>query len=277
MAVVHELPVTTPTSIAFGKEGYIYVSSIMKPSSVVNSYKLESGKLVAVGEPIGSGFLQEPGDIIVDDDALYVSDFGKGQILKFSLPYDGKSPPQLFAVLENANGIRLGPDGNIYVTQTYATCGGLLFGKGYVNVFSKNGGKPLRKFHADAAFGLAFSKAGNKLLVSDWRSPHNGIMEYTPEGHYQDRWGGSSANSVFGICTDQDDNTYITTFFGHVVKYNSNHEEVATVNTLSALGLRGLHLSDVEVGPDGLVYVADGFKNAILVFDFKFPSTRSCQ
>lgn len=60
------------------------MSSIIKPSSVVNSYKLESGKLVAVGEPIGSGFLQEPGDIIVDDDALYVSDFGKGQILKFS-------------------------------------------------------------------------------------------------------------------------------------------------------------------------------------------------
>ena len=272
MAVVHQLPVSSPTSIAFGKEGYIYVSSTIKPHPVVNTYKLQDGELVAAGEPIGSGFLQEPGDILVDDSALYVADFGKGQILKFSLPYDGKSPPQLFAELEGANGIRLGPDGNIYVTQTFATVGGLLFGKGYVNVFSKDGGKPLRKFHADAAFGLAFNAAGH-LLVGDWRSHHNGIMEYTPEGHYLDRWGGSSANWVFGVCTDKEDNTYITTFFGSVTKYNSKHEEVATLNTISTLGLRGLHLSDVEVGPDGLVYVADSFKNAILVFDFKFPST----
>ena len=247
MAVVHQLPVPTPTSIAFGKEGYIYVSSIINPHSVVNTYKLQDGKLVAAGEPIGSGHIQEPGDIVVDDHALYVADFGKGKILKFSLPYDGKSSPQLFAELEGANGIRLAPDGKtIYITQTYTRDKTVL---GKVNVFSKDDGKLLKKFHADGAFGLAFNAAGH-LLVADWRTHHDGIMEYTPEGHFLDRWGGSSADTVFGICTDKDDNTYISTFLGSVTKYNSKHEEIATLNTRSTLGPQGRHLSDVEVGPD---------------------------
>ena len=46
---------------------------------------------------------------------LYVSDFKAGKVLKF--PLDGKSGYSVFTELKNPTGIRLGPDGNIYVKQ----------------------------------------------------------------------------------------------------------------------------------------------------------------
>lgn len=255
LGLVGEIPVSTPTSVAFGKNGYLFVSSNEKPNPVVYMYKPEGSKWTVV-RTFGQGHLEEPGDIMVDGDTLYVSDYKGGQILKF--PLDGLTPHSVFTTLEKANGIRLGPDGNIYVTQTYTPIESFC-GKGYVNVFSMDG-KPVRQpFYAEGAFGLAFTSAG-KLLVADWHSSLSGvgIREYTPEGQLLDRWGGTFARAVFGICTNGD-NTYICTLYGNVTKYNSQHQEVATKKDL------GFHLSDVEVGPDGNVYVASPMKNCVQV------------
>ena len=208
LKLVDDIKVSKPTSVAFGNNGHLFVSSNEKPNPVVYMYKLNEGSKPTQVGTFGQGQLEEPADIMVDGNTLYVSDYKAGQILK--LPLDGK-PPSVFTKLKKPNGIRLGPDGKIYVTQSYtpteSPCG-----KGYVYVFSKDG-KQVRKFYAEGAFGLAFTSAGN-LLVADWHSLMSGcgICEYTPEGLGVDRWGGPSARMVFGICTDGDD-TYIYIFF----------------------------------------------------------------
>ena len=256
----HDIQVPMPTSVAFGNNGHLFVSSNEKPTPVVYMYKLNESSKPTQVSTFGQGHIQEPGDIMVEGDTLYVSDYKGGQILKF--PLDGKAH-SVFTELKNPNGIRLGPDGNIYVTQSY-TPNESSWGKGYVSVFSKDG-KQIRKFFAEGAFGLAFTSAGN-LLVANWHSSKFGISEYTQEGHGVDRWGGCSARAVFGICTDGDD-TYICNFYGSVTKYNAQHEKVWTESDLWSEGFRhGCHLSDVEVGPDGRVYVANAFDNRVQVF-----------
>lgn len=258
LKLVHDIQVPKPTSVAFGNNGHLFVSSNEKPTPVVYMYKLKDSKPTQVGT-FGQGHIQEPGDIMVEGDTLYVSDYKGGQILKF--PLDGKAP-SVFTEMKNPNGIRLGPDGNIYVTQSYKP-NESSWGKGYVYVFSKDG-KQIRKFFAEGAFGLAFTSAGN-LLVANWHSLMFGISEYTQEGQGVDRWGGSLAKMVFGICTDGDD-TYICTFFGGVTKYNAQHEKVWTYEDFWSEGFSGFHLSDVEVGPDGHVYVANAWDNRVQVF-----------
>ena len=268
MALKHlyDIQVTKPTSVAFGNGGLLFASSIgsTPKSSVVNMYKLNGGAKPTLVGSVGKGDIQEPAGIMVDGDMLYVSDFKAGKVLKF--PLDGKSRYSVFTELKNANGIRLGPDGNIYVTQTYPpewhptetdSCG-----KENVHVFSKNG-KEIRKFYSQSAYGLAFTSARN-LLVADWQTFCSGIREYTLEGKPVDHWGGFSG-LVFGICTDGD-NTYTCTFFGGVLKYNAQHEIVARENDFWREGFKGFHLSDVEVGPDGYVYVANAFDNRLQVF-----------
>ncbi len=251
------ITVPSPTSVAFSK-GFLYVPSTDNSNPGV--YKINISDH-SQRELIGQGVIKNPADIIIDGDTVYVTEFSSpGQITKLSL--DGNFQGVL-ATLEYANGIRLGPDGNIWVTQTYVPSG-----KGSVNVFSKDGEK-LSSFPAQGAFGLAFNPPASPqasrqflLYVADWTVSSDGIIDYSREGQRLDKWGGSSANMVFGLSTDRDGNTYICTFGGDVTKYNKERKEVGTKQTGSS------HLSDVEVGPDGLVYVADRMKNCVHIYKF---------
>ncbi len=260
MSRVGQISVPSPTSVAFDKE-FLYVPSTDESNPCIYKINLRNP---FDRQMIGQGVIKDPADCIIDGDTLYVAEFSKaGQVIKLSIhgAFLG-----VFATLEYANGIRLGPDGNIYVTQTYVPSG-----KGSVNVFSKDGEK-LRSFPAQGAYGLAFNPMptpsplaavrGNLLYVADWTVKSDGIIVYTPEGQRLDSWGGSYANMVFGLSTDGDGNTYICTFGGDVTKYNSGRIECGTAHT------GNMHLSDVEVGPDGLVYVADRVKNAVLIYKF---------
>ncbi len=257
MSRVGQISVPSPTSVAFGKE-FLYVPSTDESNPGV--YKINISD-PSKRELIGQGVIKDPADLIIDGDTLYVAEFSKaGQVIKLSI--DGAFLG-VFATLEYANGIRLGPDGNIWVTQSYVPSG-----KGSVNVFSKDGTQ-LSSFPAQGAYGLAFNpppspRASRQFLlyVADWTVKSDGIIDYSPEGQRLDSWGGSSANMVFGLSTDGAGNTYICTFGGDVTKYNKERKECGTFHT------GNMHLSDVEVGPDGLVYVADRVKNAVLKLKF---------
>ena len=247
-----------PIGVAVGRDGNIYVADYnnnrirkVTPEGVVTTLAGSGSLAFADGSGSAASFNSPSSVVIGQDGNIYVADTGNNRIRKVtpqgvvttvagqaSAGYaDGTGSAASFM---SPSGIAVGPDGNIYVADTFnqrirkvTTAGAVttLAGDGYVS----NGiGRWVDGTGTGASFwypkGIAIDPDGN-IYVAD--TGNNRIRKVTPQGVVTTLAGQTSVGSADGTGS-------AASFFNPI---------------------------DVGVGPDGNIYVADNGNNKIRKID----------
>ena len=97
------------------------------------------------------------------------------------------------------------------------------------------------------------------------RSEHPMVV-FDRDGNFIDSWGDDILKDAHGIFIDADDNIYCTERDTHVVrKFTTEGELLMTLGTPDAPGAEGEPFNkptDFALGPDGEMYISDGYGNA---------------
>ena len=97
------------------------------------------------------------------------------------------------------------------------------------------------------------------------RSEHPMVV-FDRDGNFIDSWGDDILKDAHGILIDADDNIYCTERETHVVrKFNTAGELLMTLGTPDVPGAEGEPFNlptDFALGPDGEMYISDGYGNA---------------
>ncbi len=97
------------------------------------------------------------------------------------------------------------------------------------------------------------------------RSEHPMVV-FDRDGNFIDSWGDDLLKDAHGIFIDADDNIYCTERETHVVrKFNTAGELLMTLGTPDVPGGEGEPFNlptDLALGPDGEMYISDGYGNA---------------
>ena len=97
------------------------------------------------------------------------------------------------------------------------------------------------------------------------RSEHPMVV-FDRDGNFIDSWGDDILKDAHGIFIDADDNIYCTERDTHVMrKFNTNGELLMTLGTPDEPGAEGEPFNqptDFALGPDGEMYISDGYGNA---------------
>ena len=97
------------------------------------------------------------------------------------------------------------------------------------------------------------------------RSEHPMVV-FDRNGNFIDSWGDDILKDAHGILIDADDNIYCTERETHVVrKFNTAGELLMTLGTPDVPGAEGEPFNlptDFALGPDGEMYISDGYGNA---------------
>ena len=97
------------------------------------------------------------------------------------------------------------------------------------------------------------------------RSEHPMVV-FDRDGNFIDAWGDDILKDAHGIFIDADDNIYCTERDTHVVrKFTTAGELLMTLGTPDEPGAEGAPFNkptDLALGPDGEMYISDGYGNA---------------
>ena len=97
------------------------------------------------------------------------------------------------------------------------------------------------------------------------RSEHPMVV-FDTEGNFLTSWGDDILKDAHGIFIDDDDNIYCTERDTHVMrKFTSEGELLMTLGTPDQPGAEGEPFNkptDLAIGPDGEMYITDGYGNA---------------
>ena len=97
------------------------------------------------------------------------------------------------------------------------------------------------------------------------RSEHPMVV-FDRDGNFIDAWGDDILKDAHGIFIDADDNIYCTERDTHVMrKFTTNGELLMTLGTPDEPGAEGEPFNkptDFALGPDGEMYISDGYGNA---------------
>ena len=97
------------------------------------------------------------------------------------------------------------------------------------------------------------------------RSEHPMVV-FDRDGNFIDAWGDDILKDAHGIFIDADDNIYCTERDTHVMrKFSTNGELLMTLGTPDKPGAEGEPFNkptDFALGPDGEMYISDGYGNA---------------
>ena len=180
------IEVTTPTGLAFGPDGELYVTN----RTDGQLYRVEhDDELVTVASGLGvaTGIaLNSEGQIFVGDRS--------GTIHRI----DDLGRPETFAILEPsvaAYHMAFGPDGRLYVTAPALASHDAVYvidEEGYVDKFLRGFGRPQ---------GLAFDTEGNLYLAACYKGKH-GIVRIDREGEEVETV--VAGTGIVGLCFTRD-------------------------------------------------------------------------
>ncbi|OUC09787.1 hypothetical protein RY27_00725 [Litorilinea aerophila] len=273
--------------------GFIYVADT--ENHRVQVFDRNSLAYVAtIGGSYGTGNHQfkYPTDVAVDAGGnIYVADYGNKRVQQFnnSRVYQrtygttGDSYVESNDRFYYSEGVAVGPDGSIYVVESYGHRLVKLSAAGAPQWTVGEAGQP---GNDNAHFGhlndVAVGPDGRIYTVESWGTArympgaNHRLQIFNPDGSYVGGFGShGSGNNQFnapgGLGFDFNGNLYIADTDNHRVQiYNSQLAYVATLGVTGQAGSDNAHFNrpyDVAVDKDGYIYVADEGNDRIQVFD----------
>lgn len=110
--------------------------------------------------------------------------------------------------------------------------------------------------------GVAVDSKNNLFLLARTK-PY--VLAFTPKGEYIRSWSGDF-KTPHGLRIDKDDNLWIADMANHLVqKFTPEGKLLLKLGEKDVPGDDGQHFNkpaDVAIGPDGEIYVADGYGNS---------------
>jgi streptogramin lyase len=226
----------SPSGIAFGPDGNLYVSS---QTGAILRYNGLTGAFIDAFVPVGSGGLKVPAFIVFGlDGNLYVSDFADHNIKQ----YNGITGASMgiFASgggIANPQGLLFGPDGNLYVADEVSVLRYSGATGAFLGVFVAGGTGGLNK-----PVGLAFGPDGN-LYVGGSLS-HNILRYNGTTGVFIGAFVPSSTGGLdrpHGIAFGPDGNLYVADEGSQVLRFDGGTGTFdAFVGTFVPTGSAGL-------------------------------------
>jgi DNA-binding beta-propeller fold protein YncE len=185
-----------PYGIAIAANGEIFVADSYKGEISVFSKSGQYERNFGLGDEL----LTQPAGILIHGRNLYVCNLDPGYILVFDLSSgarvmqigsNGDEPDQL----QFPNDLTIGPDGNLYVSDT---------GNNRIQVYHPQSGEYIQTLPVDANLiysprGLAFNAYGQLLVVSKL---NNEITVLDEKWNIVDTFGGDKFNLPNGIAID---------------------------------------------------------------------------
>ncbi len=251
-----------PGAVAVDRQGHLYIADTMNHR--VRKVDAATGVISTIagtgqhrcsgdGGPATAAALNEPAALAVDDrGSLYIADQSNNRVRKVNLStgiittvagtgetgYTGDGMPAAEAGLSGPSGLALGPDGELYIADTFsgrirrvdpatgvistvAGDGGEYRFSGLPNEFSTSLSRP---------YGIALDGAGNLLitdsdshLIRRWDRRKKIITRLAGSGQARFEGDGGdplagSLNYPFGVLVDGAGNVYIADTFNHRVR-----------------------------------------------------------
>jgi sugar lactone lactonase YvrE len=187
------LEITTPTGVAFGPSGELYVTN----RTDGELYRLEHDEEAIT---VASGLGVATGIAFNSEGSLFVGDRG-GTIYRI----DDLGRPETFAILEAsvaAYHMAFGQDGNLYVTAPALASHDAVYvidEDGYVDKFFRGFGRPQ---------GLAFDTEGNLYVAACYKGKH-GIVKIDPSGEHAETV--VAGTNIVGLCFTREGDMIVAT------------------------------------------------------------------
>lgn len=285
-ASANQIPLNAPRSLAFAKDGSVYVADsrnhrvvhLDMQGNVLNQWGTFAD---GVNTPVADGTLNEPWGIAVGPDgSVYVTDTWNHRIEKFSATGRFIKAWGIFGQAETPEsfygprGLAADAEGRVYVTDT---------GNKRIVVFDSNGNFVTQFGSAgfepgqfDEPVGITIDKNGTVYVVDTWNqrvqtftpSETDNVLTFTPDKQWDVYgWFGQTLDNKPFIAVNDDLHVFITDPDGfRVIEYDPNGEVVRAWGdfgeTESSFGLP----SGIAIDNEGHVWVTDSLYNRLMRF-----------
>jgi len=285
-ASANQIPLNAPRSLAFAKDGSVYVADsrnhrvvhLDMQGNVLNQWGTFAD---GANTPVADGTLNEPWGIAVGPDgSVYVTDTWNHRIEKFSATGRFIKAWGIFGQAETPEsfygprGLAVDAEGRVYVTDT---------GNKRIVVFDSNGNFVTQFGSAgfepgqfDEPVGITIDKNGTVYVVDTWNqrvqtftpSETDNVLTFTPDKQWDVYgWFGQTLDNKPFIAVNDDLHVFITDPDGfRVIEYDPNGEVVRAWGdfgeTESSFGLP----SGIAIDKEGHVWVTDSLYNRLMRF-----------
>jgi serine/threonine protein kinase/sugar lactone lactonase YvrE len=294
--------------IAVGTQGDLYVAEwnnntirVVKPSGTVSTLAGLAGT-TGTGDGIGpKARFRHPRGIAVDRSGnVFVTEFDNHSIRKITpsgivTTFAGKAGiggstdgPAAIARFNHPNGIAIGPDGNMFVTDGGGNTIRKITPDGVVSTLAGHAGVTgsMDGMGLSALFemphGIAVGARG-LVYVTDNRNntvriinPSGAVSTFAGQPGVAGSTDGVTTNAQFdnprGIAVDIEDNVYVADFGNHIIRKITSAGLVTTIAGLAGQSgnadgagteARFNHPFDVALDGEGNIYVTDAYNNTI--------------
>ncbi len=277
------VPLNTPRSLAFAKDGTVYVADsrnhrvvhLDMQGNVLNEWGTFAD---GVNTPVADGTFNEPwGIAIAPDGSVYVTDTWNHRIEKFTAAGKFITAWGVFGQAETPDsfygprGLAVDSEGRVYVTDTGNKRIVVFDADG--NFITQFGSAGLDPGQFDEPVGITIDKNGTVYVVDTWNQriqtfipiETEGNLSFVPDKQWDVYgWFGQSLDNKPYIAVNDDLHVFITDPDGYrVMEFDQNGILIRTWDDLASETSLGMP-SGIAIDDEGHVWVTDSMNNRLM-------------
>ncbi len=277
------VPLNAPRSLAFAKDGTVYVADsrnhrVVHLDMEGNVLKEWGTFADGVDTPVADGTFNEPwGIAIAPDGSVYVTDTWNHRIEKFTAAGkfitawgvfgQGETPDSFYG----PRGLAVDSEGRVYVTDTGNKRIAVFDSDG--NFITEFGSAGLDPGQFDEPVGVTVDKNGTVYVVDTWNQriqtftpiETEGILSFVPDKQWDVYgWFGQSLDNKPYIAVNDDLHVFITDPDGYrIMEFDQNGTLIRVWDDLNSETSLGMP-SGIAIDKDGHVWVTDSTNNRLM-------------